>query len=152
MHFCRGLGWFIILKENPLNILIIQPSVPKTTDAGRLDERGQDRKLRFMSQFYITAVRYSTTNPQHITHVLVHTPTAMSGRLNRGQERTKNQVIADLAYNNYNTALYNYNKGTWTEGAAVSTIEILGVTYLRTLADSTRRDNLGNLLHIDELR
>ncbi|RZK38023.1 MAG: DUF3892 domain-containing protein [Pedobacter sp.] len=104
-----------------------------------------------MSTFYITAVRYSSTNPQHITHVLVHT-SAGDNRLTKGQERTKNQVIADLSNNTYRTAIYNYTTGSWNAGAQVSSVQILGATYLRSLPDSTQRDNLGNLLHIDELR
>lgn len=104
-----------------------------------------------MSTFYITAVRYSSTNPKHITHVLVHTSTN-NNRLNKGQEKTKDQVIADLKNNTYRTAIYNYTNGFWGAGAQVSTVELSNVIYLRTQPDSTERDNLGNLLHIDELR
>lgn len=104
-----------------------------------------------MSTFYITAVRYSSTNPQHITHVLVHA-SAGYNRITRGQEKTKNQVIADLANNTYKTMMYKYTAGHWTVGSQVSTVQISGVTYLRTVPDNTQKDNLGKLLHIDELR
>lgn len=104
-----------------------------------------------MSTFYITAVRYSSTNPQHIANVLVHS-SAGNNRLTKGQERTKNQIIADLSNNTYRTAIYNYTDGCWNAGAQVSSVQISGVTYLRTVPDNTQRDNLGNLLHIDELK
>ncbi len=105
-----------------------------------------------MSKFYITAIREKSGNPSFITDVLVHSPVS-AGRLSKGRVFTKNEVISALSLGHtFKTATYNYSKGSWSEGANVSTIHIGYSTYLRTDKDSTARDNLGNLLLIDELR
>ncbi len=104
-----------------------------------------------MSTFYITAVRYSS-DPSHISHVMVHTPTE-SGRLSKGEIRIKNEVITSMGQKNtYKTAVHNYNTGKWNNGAEIGTVNIGNTTYLRTDPDKTAKDNLGNLLLIDELR
>lgn len=116
-----------------------------------LNERGQE-KFIFMSTFYVTAVRYSS-DPSYISHVMVHTPSTESGRLTKGVVRSKNEVITSMGQNNiYKTAVYNYNTGKWNNGAEIGTVNIGNTTYLRTDPDKTAKDNLGNLLLIDEMR
>lgn len=104
-----------------------------------------------MSKFYVTAIREGI-NPSSITHVLVHSPLS-PGRLSKGRILTKNEVISLINLGNtYSTATYNYLHGSWYEGANIGTVRVGYNTYLRTDRDSTARDNLGNLLLIDELR
>lgn len=104
-----------------------------------------------MSKFYVTAIREGA-NPSFITHVLVHSPLS-AGRFNKGRILTKNEVIASMnSGHTYSTATYNYIRGSWSEGANIGTVRVGLNLYLRTDRDSTARDNLGNLLLIDELR
>lgn len=104
-----------------------------------------------MSKFYVTAIREGA-NPSFITHVLVHSPVS-AGRLSKGRILSKDEVISSMNLGHtYTTATYNYSNGSWSEGANIGTVRIGYITYLRTDRDSTARDNLGNLLIIDELR
>lgn len=106
----------------------------------------------FMSKFYITAIRTRSGNPSFITDVLVHTPVS-PGRLSKGRVCTKDEVISSLSLGHtFATATYSYNDGSWLNGANVGIVRSGSVAYLRTDRDSTARDNLGNLLLIDELR
>ncbi|WP_175546226.1 DUF3892 domain-containing protein [Epilithonimonas mollis] len=82
----------------------------------------------------------------------MHSPLS-TGRLTKGRILTKNEVIASMHLGHtYSTATYNYLRGSWSEGANIGTVRVGSVLYLRTDKDSTARDNLGNLLLIDELR
>lgn len=104
-----------------------------------------------MSLFYVTAIKYSS-DPAFISHVLVHSPSG-SGRMNKGLVMSKADVISNMnSGNTFKTAVYNYAMGLWNKGADIGTVRVGTATYLRTDRDSTSRDNLGNLLHIDELR
>lgn len=104
-----------------------------------------------MSNFYVTAIRESD-NSSSITHVLVHSP-ASNGRLKKGVIFSRNEIITSMGLGNtFKTATYNYNRGSWSEGANIGTVRVGLTIYLRTDRDSTARDNLGNLLLIDELR
>lgn len=104
-----------------------------------------------MSLFYITAIRYSS-DPAFISHVLVHSPSA-AGRMQKGIITSKADVIAQLRNGHtFKTAVYNYTTGKWHNGAEIGTVQVDSTIFLRTDRDSTSKDNLGNLLHIDELR
>lgn len=104
-----------------------------------------------MSLFYVTAIRYSS-DPAFISHVLVHSPSG-PGRMYKGIITSKADLIAQISRGHtFKTAVYNYSQGNWSNGADIGTVRIGTTTYLRTDRDSTSRDNLGNLLHIDELR
>ncbi|MNY64799.1 hypothetical protein D3C86_2019640 [compost metagenome] len=84
--------------------------------------------------------------------MLVHEAGAASGRLTKGNEFSKAQVILSMRTHSFQTAIFDYTHGTWRVGADVGIVRVGGVDYLRTDRDSTERDNLGNLLWIDELR
>lgn len=104
-----------------------------------------------MSNFYVTAVKYSS-DPAFISHVLVHSPTD-AGRFSKGIITSKVDVISQMGKGHtFKTAMYNYSKGHWVNGADIGVVQINNRQYLRTDPDSTSRDNLGNLLLIDELR
>jgi len=106
----------------------------------------------FMSNFYITAIREKSGNLSFITDVMVHSPVS-SGRLSKGKVYTKDEVLASISMGNaFTTATFNYSTGSWSVGAKVGTVKIGYNIYLRTDRDSTARDNLGNLLLIDEIR
>ncbi|UPK72454.1 DUF3892 domain-containing protein [Chitinophaga filiformis] len=103
-----------------------------------------------MARYYITAIRKSN-NGSHISHVLVHSTTG-EGRLGKGTVYSKAQIISFMVGHTFQTVTYNYSDGSWRIGADVGKVRVAGVDYLRTDRDSTARDNLGNLLLIDELR
>lgn len=102
-----------------------------------------------MANYYITAVGKSN-NDSHISHALVHAPTER-GRLSKGTVYSKAQIIGFMSNHTFQTVTYDYSDGCWRIGADVGKIRVAGVDYLRTDRDSTARDNLGNLLLIDEI-
>ncbi|WP_428986795.1 DUF3892 domain-containing protein [Sphingobacterium faecium] len=103
-----------------------------------------------MAKFYITAVRISSNNT--ISHVLAHIPNGI-GRMNRGEIYSKSEVVSAIQSGHvFITSTFNYSRGKWSEGSRVSIVNINRVNYLRSIADDTQTDNLGNLLLIDELR
>lgn len=103
-----------------------------------------------MAKYYISAIRKSNVD-SHITHVLVHSPIS-EGRFYKGIVYSKSDIIRLMADNTFRTATYDYTNGCWRNGAEVGKVRIGGVEYLRTDRDASPRDNLGNLLLIDELR
>ncbi|QNN44494.1 DUF3892 domain-containing protein [Pedobacter roseus] len=104
-----------------------------------------------MSLFYVTAIRHSS-DPAFISHILIHSPNG-KGRMNKGVILSKADVINHLENGHeFKTAVFNYSTGQWNNGADIGTVRIGLTTYLRTDKDSTTKDNLGNLLLIDELR
>ncbi|MHC0444716.1 DUF3892 domain-containing protein [Flavobacterium sp. 3-218] len=105
-----------------------------------------------MSTFYVTAVRY-TTNGSYISHLMVHVPESEKGRLKKGVIMTKNDVITLLKQKKtLTTAVYNYTGGFWSRGSDIGIVVVNNIEYLRTDPDKTSRDNLANLLLIDEIR
>ncbi|WP_390882555.1 DUF3892 domain-containing protein [Chryseobacterium paludis] len=105
-----------------------------------------------MSIFYVTAVRYSSDH-SHISHVLVHSPENVGGRLTKGIILSKEQVITNIGQGHiYTTAIHSYRDQCWKYGAKIGIVSVGFNRYLRTDRDSTSTDNLENLLLIDELR
>jgi len=102
-----------------------------------------------MVEFYISAISHFNG---HISSVLVHTGVA-GNRLSKGLVVDKSTVIQRINQGQtFKTVTYNYTQGEWRAGAKVTVVNIGGNLFLRTMPDSTLRDNLGNLLLIDEIR
>lgn len=98
---------------------------------------------------YVTAVRYSNNE---ISNVLLHNPGGEQGRLSKGRVVGKSEIIRLIRNgSSVKTAIYNYTYGIWNQGAEISIAQNGPTVYLRTQADGTVRDNLGNLPLIDEL-
>lgn len=87
-----------------------------------------------------------------ITHYAVHTATYNKKnnnyRIGKAEKMTKNDAVDLLLdFNNYaKTYLWNYSKTRWESGADVHVIEGEPL-YLRTVPDSTERDNLLHLIN-----
>lgn len=101
--------------------------------------------------YYLTAVKYSS-NGSNITHGLLHSPAIDNGRLQKGTIKTKVEIMTLIRNgNSIITAVFNYGDSLWKIGAEIGISRNGSTVYLRTNADSTVIDNLGNLLLIDEL-
>jgi len=65
----------------------------------------------------------------------------------------KNDVITLLKQKHtLTTAVYNYTGEFWSRGSDIGIVVVNNIGYLRTDPDKTSRDNLANLLLIDEIR
>lgn len=87
-----------------------------------------------MADYVITKVRYDS-NETHITEVLVNDEGQSATRI---EQRTS--VISRIPAKKYRTQ--PPNGGT---GANVQVVDVYGTKYLRTDANATPKDNLGNL-------
>lgn len=91
----------------------------------------------------IVAVRY---NSQH-THIdFVQARKDLGDKLDEKVETLARQtVISQIkAGTSFATAVRG-SDGKWASGAPVQIIRVSGVEYLKTVADNTTRDNLGEL-------
>jgi len=86
-------------------------------------------------------------NSKYISYVMLHED--LGDSVKTGTKRTKDEVIALIKnYKTVCTIKWNYNSGSWSNGALVGYEKINGVEYLRTHPDPTQTDNLDNLLHM----
>ena len=66
---------------------------------------------------------------------------------------SKSDIVTYLQQKHiFTTAVFNYSLGKWSEGSDISIVVVNNIQYLRTDPDRTAKDNLSNLLLIDELR
>lgn len=103
------------------------------------------------SYYGIIAVR-SAQNPithhYHISHVFIIYNNG-NGFECPGRLYTKLQAIKLLQTSKIYTLTWDYSTARWRKGAEVSTENVRGIEYLRSLPDSTQRDNLTNLIDYD---
>lgn len=104
-----------------------------------------------MARYYVSAVSYNNHNA--INQLLVHIATSDGNTLQRGIKRTEAEVIQLLSVhgNDAYTVVWNYTKAQWAEGAGIHIVPANGGAYLRSTRDLTTRDNLRNLLPLDQL-
>lgn len=99
-----------------------------------------------MNKFYISGV---WLDGQTIKGYAVHSqnPTSIS----RATKYTKAEAIAlvESANNEVYTWLWNYANAKFVTGARVDVVNGQDGKYLRSLADSSRRDNLLHLIDFD---
>lgn len=82
-----------------------------------------------------------------ITHYAVHTVTDTGHT--RGQKMLKKDAILllDKPENSAVTWMWNYSKSFWQDGATIEIVNGITGKYLRTIHDSTMRDNLAHLIN-----
>jgi len=95
--------------------------------------------------YYITAVEYNSDGT-NISYVSLHRINS-ERRVERGVRTSRANVIQLINQgHNVRTAMWNYTSSVWSGGATVIVYNYGFSSYIKTVSDSTTRDNLGNLL------
>jgi hypothetical protein len=96
------------------------------------------------ADYLITAVRYNAAET-HIDKVQVRQDLGDKVSTNV-VEQTRQTVVANIkAKTTYATATLSKETGNWVKGAAVEIVVVNAVEYIRTDANKTAKDNLGEL-------
>ena len=93
------------------------------------------------ADYLISAVRFNEAET-HIVKVKVHADNVDT--VGAGFEMTRQEVISKIDDDITFATIYDDN-GKWKLGAKVKTVTIGGTRYIKTYADSTTADNLGDL-------
>lgn len=111
-------------------------------------DRHQNKIFKKMATYYISGVWFTENNT--ITHVNLHP--SSNNNLGKGTKTVESTVIS-LIENKHvvRTVTWNYTTAKWREGADVKVVELNGKKYLRSQKDSTVRDNLDNLIRMNEM-
>ena len=94
------------------------------------------------ADFLISQVQYNPAET-HIVKVLSHNNNGES--VSGGTEMTRSMVVIRLGGGSTFVTITKNVEGQWTRGAQVPAVTIGGEKYIRTNADSIKRDNLGSL-------
>jgi len=94
------------------------------------------------ADYLISAVRYNTAET-HIDAVRVHEDNGDS--VGPGGTWTRASVVKSLEAGHTFVTIYQGGNDKWQRGAEVRIVRIAGQKYIRTDADATPKDNLGNL-------
>lgn len=89
----------------------------------------------------ISAVRYD--GETHIDQVRVHKNN--NGKVDNSEIWPRRDIIAALRMNFELITLIDNDQGQWVKGAKVIIDDVDGTDYIKTVKDSTTRDNLDNL-------
>lgn len=102
-----------------------------------------------MAKYYVTGVWKNTNGV--ITHIQVNAPVT-SGVLRPYAKWTVAQGVQFLgtAGNQLSSATWSYQATNWKEGEKIIVVNQT-LKYLRTAPDNTVRDNLDNLLPMNDL-
>lgn len=93
------------------------------------------------ADYLISKVRYNERET-HIVRVIAHIDKGET--LGPGVERTREEIVGLLGVG-YTFVTIFKQAGTWRQGAPVRVVTIDGEKYIRTDADNTKADNLGEL-------
>jgi len=95
------------------------------------------------ADYLISAVRYNAAET-HIDQVRCHTDQGDS--VGSPVNKARQTVVASIeSGTTYATIYKDSNSSSWNRGADVRVVRIDGTNYIRTDADKTKMDNLGNL-------
>ena len=79
----------------------------------------------------------------HIVKVMTHADNG--DKVGVGSEVTREKVVSLLDSGSTFSTITKRSDGKWTKGTPVYVITIDGAKYIKTVADSTKKDNLGSL-------
>ncbi|MEI8388818.1 MAG: DUF3892 domain-containing protein [bacterium] len=97
------------------------------------------------ADYLISKVRYvETATTKHIDSVFVHPDNDDS--VGTGSDWKRTDVITKIDSGKTFCTITKNSDGNWNKGAKVEKVLIDGTYYLRTDANKTKKDNLGNLL------
>ncbi|NMC67403.1 MAG: DUF3892 domain-containing protein [Spirochaetales bacterium] len=91
--------------------------------------------------YWISEVCYNSQNT-HIVQVKIYP----QGKVSPGNgEIWPRESVVNYLENGYNIYTMTYENGKWVSGAKVKIVNIRGIKYIKTVADATTKDNLGDL-------
>jgi hypothetical protein len=93
------------------------------------------------ADYLISQVRYNSAGT-HIEKAMSHVDNGDS--VGVGTEVTRQTVVTRLESGS-TYATITKSDGKWHKGASVYVITVEGVKYIKTVADNTKKDNLGDL-------
>jgi hypothetical protein len=94
------------------------------------------------ADYLISQVQYSE-DETHIVNVMSHVDNGES--VSAGSVVSRGTVVSRIDSGNTYKTITKGTDGKWQEGAAVQVITIDSVKYIKTVADNTKKDNLGSL-------
>jgi hypothetical protein len=97
------------------------------------------------ADYLISAVKYNSADT-HIVKVKAHSDDG--DKVGVGSEVLRENVVSLLDSGTTFCTITKSSDGKWSKGAPVYVIVIDDVKYIKTVADSTKQDNLGSLPHI----
>lgn len=92
--------------------------------------------------YLISAVRYNAAET-HIDAVKLHEDSGDT--VGSSAEKRRVEIVALLEGGTTISTIFKTQDGKWRQGAEVRIITVEGKKYIRTDADATKADNLGNL-------
>jgi hypothetical protein len=98
------------------------------------------------TDYFISGVWKDNTG--NITHVMLH-------EVNEKNEyvlgvKTPVSTVISLINKNYSVITITWNYPSWKRGAKVIVVNEKGIEYLRTVANSTEKDNLDNSIPMND--
>lgn len=95
------------------------------------------------ADYLISKVQYNAADT-HIVKVLSHPDNGET--VGTGVEVTRQTVVTRLeSGSTFMTITAGTDANTWNKGAKVRIVTVEGVKYIKTVADDTKKDNLGSL-------
>ncbi|WP_312824887.1 DUF3892 domain-containing protein [Epilithonimonas sp.] len=84
-----------------------------------------------------------------ITHYAVHTVNIAENTFRKAKKYTKAQAVQllDNSLNSARTLIWNYSTERWNWGSKIDVVGSNSNRYLRTIQDSTERNNLAHLIN-----
>lgn len=96
------------------------------------------------ADYLIYQVRYNAEHT-HIDEVKYRVLTN-DGKVSGHQGAFRRQeVVSQIETGIIFYTIFDKDEKSWTKGAPVTTVEIKGTKYIKTVRDATEQDNLGNL-------
>lgn len=99
-----------------------------------------------MAQFYISGIWQPNAR---ITEVMLH-PALQGGGVGRGTRTSEQAVINRINQRDVvHTITWNYTTREWNLGAQVTVVQEYGRNILRTVPNATVKDNLDNMIRME---
>ncbi|HBV15795.1 DUF3892 domain-containing protein [Chryseobacterium carnipullorum] len=100
-----------------------------------------------MANYAISGVWKDSNNV--ITHYAIHTVNITENNFQKAIKYTKAQAIQllDNSVNSARTLIWNYSTERWNWGTTIDVVGSAANKYLRTVQDSTERNNLAHLIN-----
>jgi hypothetical protein len=94
------------------------------------------------ADYLVSKVQYNAADT-HIVKVMSHVDNGDT--VGTGSEATRETVINRLGNGSTFMSITKGSDGKWNRGAPIKTVTIGGTKYIKTVADDTKKDNLGSL-------
>jgi len=102
-----------------------------------------------MANYAISGVWKDSNNV--ITHYAIHTVNMSANSFERATKYTKTEAVnlLDNSLNSARTLVWNYSTERWNWGTDIDVVGSGTNRYLRTIQDSTERNNLAHLINYE---